>query len=199
VRELGLYAMDPNVGEILYMIAIDSQPDTMPSKNYSPPITISYTLNVIVTSEMSPNIIITPSGLVTVQMLNQAIQNHNIANDSHPNIRALINSSINNHNNNPNAHETEIAQKIQTHNTSTVSHLDIRDRLNEVSDSVQELWGEDLIEKKLNGDLTISNNATSRPVKLILIDNENITFGDEEFFTRHLEYNADGDITMKEE
>lgn len=69
----------------------------------------------------------------------------------------------------------------------------------EAVESVRDLWGEDLIEKKSNGDLTISDNTARGPVKLILIDNENITFGDEEFFTRHLEYNANGDITMKEE
>ena len=66
-----------------------------------------------------------------------------------------------------------------------------------LDESVHDLWGEDPIEKKSNGDLTISDSATRGPVKLVLIDNENITFGDEEFFTSHLEYNADGDIMPK--
>jgi hypothetical protein len=110
-----------------------------------------------------------------------------------------LTNAINVHNNNPSAHQEAISRAIANHNVSTNSHPDLRQKINEANSEIKNLWGDDLIERKSNGDLTIANEVTGTPVKLILMDNDNITFGDEEFFTRHLEYNADGDITMKEE
>lgn len=90
VRELGLYARDPDVGEILYMIAIDDTPDPMPSAGYQPPVTAAYDMNVIVSSEMSPTVIIDPNGLVTVSMLNRSVAAHNSDPAAHPHILQLI-------------------------------------------------------------------------------------------------------------
>ena len=36
VRELGVFATDPDAGEILYAVMLDSTPDTMPNENVSP-------------------------------------------------------------------------------------------------------------------------------------------------------------------
>ena len=90
VRELGLYARDPDVGVILYMIAIDDTPDPMPSAGYQPPVTAAYDMNVVVSSEMSPTVIIDPNGLVTVSMLNRSVAAHNSDPAAHPHILQLI-------------------------------------------------------------------------------------------------------------
>lgn len=70
VTEMGLYANDPDVGEILYLVGIDTAPDDMPNKNAQSPVTLTYQFE-LVTSNMS-NVVamISPAGLVTVKMLN---------------------------------------------------------------------------------------------------------------------------------
>lgn len=57
----------------------------------------------------------------------------------------------------------------------------------------------DLIEKNGNGDLTISNNGTGMPVKMTLTPEGEVTFGDNSSFTKHFEYDAEGNITIKED
>ena len=76
VRELGVYATDPDVGEILYAVMLDSTPDTMPNENVSSPITVTYQVNIVSANASSITAIIDPAGLVNVATLNAAIREH---------------------------------------------------------------------------------------------------------------------------
>ena len=70
VTEMGLYANDPDVGEILYMVGIDTAPDDMPNKNAQSPVTLTYKFELVTSNMANVVAMISPAGLVTVKMLN---------------------------------------------------------------------------------------------------------------------------------
>ena len=76
VKEQGLFATDPDEGEILYAVMIDSEPDKMPNKNVPSPLSIMYQINVVSDNASSITAVIDPAGLVTVQTMNAAINSH---------------------------------------------------------------------------------------------------------------------------
>lgn len=71
-REWGLFADDPDRGEILYMIALDDRPDYIAAQDATLNSTITYALNVDIasTAEISP--VIDAAGLVSVDTLDKA-------------------------------------------------------------------------------------------------------------------------------
>ena len=70
VTEMGLYANDPDVGEILYLVGIDTAPDDMPNKNAQSPVTLTYQFELVTSNMANVIAMISPAGLVTVKMLN---------------------------------------------------------------------------------------------------------------------------------
>lgn len=83
VRELGVFATDPDVGEILYAVMLDSTPDTMPNENVSSPVTVTYQVNIVSANASSITAVIDPAGLVNVAALEAAIREHDTAPDAH--------------------------------------------------------------------------------------------------------------------
>ncbi len=79
VRELGVFATDPDVGEILYAVMLDSTPDTMPNENVSSPVTVTYQVNIVSDNASSITAVIDPVGLVTASVL----QAHNDSISAH--------------------------------------------------------------------------------------------------------------------
>lgn len=69
-REWGIFAEDPDVGEILYAVLIDNKPDWIPA-NVPTELTITYRLNIAVANGTSIKAEIDPAGLVDVDMLNE--------------------------------------------------------------------------------------------------------------------------------
>ena len=64
-RELGLFAMDPDLGEILYLIALATEPDMIPPESIGAIITVDYSFNIVVSNIDNLSLNIDPSGLVT--------------------------------------------------------------------------------------------------------------------------------------
>ena len=71
VTELGLYANDPDVGEILYLVSLDSVPDTMPNNSVASPVTLTYQLDIVSSNASNITAVITPNGLATAKMLSE--------------------------------------------------------------------------------------------------------------------------------
>ena len=69
VTEMGLYANDPDVGEILYLVEIDTSPDDMPNKNAQSPVTLTYQIELVTSNMANVVAMISPAGLVTVKMM----------------------------------------------------------------------------------------------------------------------------------
>ena len=72
-REFGIFAQDPDVGEILYMISLDPNPDYVPPSSTQIVVSAEYAMAVAIDSASSIQIDIDPSGLATVDMLNKAV------------------------------------------------------------------------------------------------------------------------------
>ena len=70
VTEMGLYANDPDVGEILYLVEIDTSPDDMPNKNAQSPMTLTYQIELVTSNTANVTAMVSPAGLVTVKMMN---------------------------------------------------------------------------------------------------------------------------------
>lgn len=70
-REWGIFADDPDEGEILYAVLIDEKPDWIPS-NVPTEFTITYDLNIAVSNGTAIQAEIDPTGLVDVYTLNSA-------------------------------------------------------------------------------------------------------------------------------
>lgn len=69
VTELGLYATDPEVGEILYLVCLDSAPERMPNKRAASPVTLTYQFDVVTSNTANVTAVITPTGLATAKMI----------------------------------------------------------------------------------------------------------------------------------
>lgn len=69
VTEMGLYANDPDVGEILYLVEIDTSPDDMPNKNAQSPVTLTYQIELVTSNTANVTALVSPAGLVNVEML----------------------------------------------------------------------------------------------------------------------------------
>ena len=98
VKEQGLFAMDPDDGEILYAVMLDSEPDKMPNKNVPSPLSIMYQINIVSDNAADITAIIDPAGLVTVQTMNAAINSHDSNATAHG-------AAISAHNANTSAHK----------------------------------------------------------------------------------------------
>ena len=68
-REWGLFAKDPDKGEILYMISIDPNPESIPPKTAALKQAATYAMNIVVSNAANITVKIDPAGLVDVAML----------------------------------------------------------------------------------------------------------------------------------
>lgn len=73
VRELGVFAQDPTLGEILYSITIDSAPDYLPPEGGSVTVSSEFSYDIVVSNAASITATIHQNGLVTASIL----ENHN--------------------------------------------------------------------------------------------------------------------------
>lgn len=71
-REWGVFANDPDVGEILYSFCIDSNPDFFPAAETNSLISAGYDLGLVVSNCKNIKVDINPLGLVTTEMLHDA-------------------------------------------------------------------------------------------------------------------------------
>lgn len=73
VRELGVYATDPTLGEILYSVTVDSAPDYLPEEGGAVAVSQEFNYHIAVSNAANVSATISTSGLVTVGIL----QSHN--------------------------------------------------------------------------------------------------------------------------
>ena len=68
-REWGLFAKDPDRGEILYMISLDPNPESIPPKTAALKQAATYAMNIVVSNATHIEVLIDPAGLVNTSML----------------------------------------------------------------------------------------------------------------------------------
>ena len=90
MRELGIYATDPEEGEILYAVATDSHADYLQAKGSSTTLSVGLHVQVVITNADSVTAVLSPKGLVTLQDL----KNHDKTPDAHTALAATINDAL---------------------------------------------------------------------------------------------------------
>lgn len=71
-REWGVFAQDPDVGEILYMVSIDNIADWVPPSSASVTVSAAYAMDIAVSNAENIIVNIDPAGLVSTEMLARA-------------------------------------------------------------------------------------------------------------------------------
>lgn len=86
VRELGIFAQDPDLGEILYAYTADGAPDFLPADGGPVAVSEELVVNLAFSNAATITASIAMDGLVTVNVLNNAITIHNNDPDAHPGV-----------------------------------------------------------------------------------------------------------------
>ncbi len=73
-REWGLFAKDPDRGEILYMISLDPNPESIPPKTAALKQAATYAMNIVVSNAANIEARIDPAGLVTIAILQEYLR-----------------------------------------------------------------------------------------------------------------------------
>ena len=90
MSEIGLFAQDPDKGEILYAYLTDPEPDRMPAE--SGPVVVSQELIIGMVFSNTGNVSLTVNmgALVNREQLTEAVKQHNTDISSHPAITSMI-------------------------------------------------------------------------------------------------------------
>lgn len=86
VKEMGLFATDPDEGEILYMYTTDNKPDYLPAKSTNKVVNASYNIDVAISNSELITAKINQVGLVTVEIMQHNITEHDSSEVAHTNL-----------------------------------------------------------------------------------------------------------------
>lgn len=90
MTEIGIFATDPEMGEILYAVMTDPNPDTMPAAGSATVVKKTWTFNLIVDNTGDVSAVIDSTSLITVGDL----ANHNNDTNAHAALEATIDDTI---------------------------------------------------------------------------------------------------------
>ena len=90
MTEIGIFATDPEMGEILYAVMTDPNPDTMPAYGSATVVKKTWTFNLIVDNTGDVSAVIDSASLITVGDL----ANHNNDTNAHTALAATIDDTL---------------------------------------------------------------------------------------------------------
>lgn len=90
MSEIGLFAQDPDKGEILYAYLTDPEPDRMPAESGSIVVSQELTIGMVFSNTGNVSLTVNMGALVTREQLTEAVKQHNTDISSHPAITAMI-------------------------------------------------------------------------------------------------------------
>lgn len=85
VRELGVFADDPDDGEILYAVTFDSAPDYLPAEGGSTAVSQEFDVYISASTASNVKVSIDPGALATMGYVETAIADHNSLATAHEN------------------------------------------------------------------------------------------------------------------
>ena len=94
VRELGVFAQDPDDGEILYAVTTDTAPDYLPAQGGAAVLSQEFAVYITTSNVDHIEATIDPTALATVGFVNLAINTHNTDANAHANLALLINDAL---------------------------------------------------------------------------------------------------------
>jgi len=90
MSEIGLFANDPDKGEILYAYLTDPEPDRMPAEGGAVVVSQELTIGMMFSNTGNVSLTVNMGALVTREQLTEAVKQHNTDISSHPAITAMI-------------------------------------------------------------------------------------------------------------
>ncbi len=90
LKELGLFATDPDVGEILYAVTTDSSYDYLPAEGGATVVSEEFSLNIGISNLANVTAVVDMNGLLTVSsaatLFNEKMSDHNMDPNAHSNL-----------------------------------------------------------------------------------------------------------------
>lgn len=97
MSEIGLFAQDPDKGEILYAYLTDPEPDRMPAEGGSVVVSQELSIGMMFSNTGNVSLTVNMGALVTREQLTEAVKQHNTDISSHPpitdQIKAILGSA----------------------------------------------------------------------------------------------------------
>lgn len=97
MSEIGLFAQDPDKGEILYAYLTDPEPDRMPAESGSVVVSQELTIGMVFSNTGNVSLTVNIGALITREQLTGAVKQHNTDISSHPpitdQIKAILGSA----------------------------------------------------------------------------------------------------------
>lgn len=97
MSEIGLFAQDPDKGEILYAYLTDPEPDRMPAESGSVVVSQELTIGMVFSNTGNVSLTVNIGALITRKQLTEAVEQHNTDISSHPpitdQIKAILGSA----------------------------------------------------------------------------------------------------------
>ena len=195
VREWGLFAKDPDRGEILYMISIDPNPESIPLKTAALKQAATYAMNIVVANAANIEVRIDPAGLVNTEMLARgarlikrgtAYQYGDVLYDPmmHTNLLLFCTQGGTTQTNYKDYRGASLGQEY-TDGSAKLYVLEAVER------------GRDLFVRNGEGDVTMSADLTEPKVGVkFAITGEDITLAPDTFYTQQFKMFPNGDFTL---
>lgn len=140
MREMGIFATDPDEGEILYAVQTDTHPDYLQGKGTSATLSIALHVTIAITNTDSVTAVINPAGLLTSADLDK----HNTSDDAHFNLFKLFAklTDLKTHNEAADAHENrfKLFEKIENLGDDIIKKLALTTTISAVTALQTNSW-----------------------------------------------------------
>lgn len=104
MSEIGLFAQDPDKGEVLYAYLTDPEPDRMPAEGGSVVVSQELTIGMVFSNTGNVSLTVNMGALVTNEQLTEAVKQHNDDENAHGGLLQNLKSQLANHNTDISSH-----------------------------------------------------------------------------------------------
>lgn len=104
MSEIGLFAQDPDKGEILYAYLTDPEPDRMPAEGGSVVVSQELTIGMVFSNTGNVSLTVNMGALVTHEQLTEAVKQHNDDTNAHGGLLQKLKSQLTTHNTDLSSH-----------------------------------------------------------------------------------------------
>ena len=104
MSEIGLFAQDPDKGEVLYAYLTDPEPDRMPAAGGSVVVSQELTIGMIFSNTGNVSLTVNIGALVTHEQLTEAVKQHNDDENAHGGLLQNLKTQLSSHNTDISSH-----------------------------------------------------------------------------------------------
>ena len=156
MSEIGLFAQDPDKGEILYAYLTDPEPDRMPAEGGSVVVSQELTIGMVFSNTGNVSLTVNMGALVTHEQLTEAVKQHNDDENAHGGLLQNLKSQLATHNTDISSHPAitaMIAKILGSSNWQEEPVATLKDIKNKLGEGgiVAQRFGESGFVKYANG------------------------------------------------